>query len=345
MGELSHYDDVKSVCLLKNKCSCTVFGPTTGALTGASGYEVLGDLPRNYYDIETTVYGNGTVGYRRRFDWPIWAIVLGILTSLGILVCLFLFVILLACYPIKTGTTILGFLLLVGIIGIYAINFAFFLPASVVTCGARRFVMGIVYAICFAALLVKAADNWRYGEFDVAPKKYKGLTSAVGLLLIALFLIFIQVIIPIMWLLVDPPAAFLLSDSVIPHDFWWCGPPLFYDLALVLSFIYVMILVILTIIFAVLAWYNQNNYYESRWILGVSISTAGILMVWMIVSTMAAVPYRDAAVAVGNWVNATLLLICLPLRKTFLLFQILRYGGEDDLSEKDSKSKCSINTT
>ncbi|XP_064612204.1 uncharacterized protein LOC135476193 isoform X2 [Liolophura sinensis] len=349
MGDLSHYDDIRSVCLLKNKCSCTVFGPTTGALTGASGYEGLGDLPRNYYDIETTVYSNGTVGYRRRFDWPIWAIVLGILTSLGILVCLFLFVILLACYPIKTGTTILGFLLLVGIIGIYAINFAFFLPASVVTCGARRFVMGIVYAICFAALLVKAADNWRYGEFDTAPKKYKGITSAIGLLLIALFLIFIQVIIPIMWLTVDEPAAFLLSDSVIPHDYWWCGPPPFYDLALVLSFIYVMILVILTIIFAVLAWFNQNNYYESRWILGVSISTAGILMVWMIVSTMAAVPYRDAAVAVGNWVNATLLLICLPLRKTFLLFRILRNGSEDDMSEKDSKingySTEFVNTT
>jgi hypothetical protein len=67
-------------------------------------------------------------------------------------------------------------MMIVGILGIYGINFAFFLPASEATCGIRRFLMGVVYAIVFAALLVKAVDNWRFSDVEYSVRKYSGLT-------------------------------------------------------------------------------------------------------------------------------------------------------------------------
>ena len=47
---------------------------------------------------------------------------------------------------------------------------------------------------------------------------------------------------------------------------------------------------------------------------------AGCFLVWMIVTTNAGPVYRDPAVAIANCVNATLLLIFIPLRKLHLLY-------------------------
>jgi hypothetical protein len=41
--------------------------------------------------------------------------------------------------------------------------------------------MGVVYAIVFAALLVKAIDNWRFSDVEYSVRKYSGLTSTCSL--------------------------------------------------------------------------------------------------------------------------------------------------------------------
>jgi hypothetical protein len=56
---------------------------------------------------------------------------------------------LLFSYPVRGGSTVLGFMMIIGILCIYAINFAFFVRATNLTCGLRRFLMGVVYAIVF----------------------------------------------------------------------------------------------------------------------------------------------------------------------------------------------------
>lgn len=84
----------------------------------------------------------------------------------------------------------------------------------------------------------------------------------------------VQCIIPIEWLILVHPTAQKWTDSMV-HDYWWCDPYDEYDVGLVLSFIFVMFLVLLTGIFAALAWDSENNNKESRWILAASIITAG----------------------------------------------------------------------
>ncbi|XP_033749036.1 uncharacterized protein LOC117333723 [Pecten maximus] len=275
--------------------------------------------PRNFFFYNERINDFGQTVYDQVYTWPIWAIAVGVLTSAGLLVAVLLFLYFLVAYPVRGGTTILGFMVLLGVIGIYVINFAFFLPASDATCGARRFMMGVVYAIVFAALLVKALDNWRYSDMEYSRRKYKGLTSACSLFLVALGIVAIEAIIPIMWLILVRPTASLYTEGMPMDDWAWCDPHDLYDRALVMSMIFVMFLVVVTGIVASLAWDSDSNYYESRWIFVSSVCTAGCFLVWMIVSTNAGPPFRDPAVALGNCVNATALLIFIPIRKLVLL--------------------------
>ena len=293
--------------------------------------------PRNYftYDPQTG---------EQVYEWPIWAIAVAVLTCIGLLVGLLLFFYFLVFYPVKGGTTVLGFLMMLGIFGIYAINFAFFLPASAATCGAREFVMGVVYVVAMAPLFVKAVDNWRFKDTEYSPDRYVGLTNPLALVLITLGIILIQCIIPAEWLILRTPSASMMADSTAQHDWMWCDPHDFYDISLVLSFTFVIFLVLLTSIFAALSWDSESNYFESRWIFVACVCTGGCMMVWMVVTTNAGPPYRDPAIAIANVVNATCLLLLIPFRKLILLCQ---FQAEEEktkgipLDDDVSKLSCS----
>lgn len=306
-GEGTSTATFTSTCIRSDGCGCQRQSPSSAAVTGS---KFLTNSLRNYYKYDS----NGNLVY----TWPVWAIVIAILTGVGLLLTLIVFIYLLIFYPVRGGTTILGYMVIIGILGIYTISFAFFVHAGEGTCGARRFCMGVVYSIVFAALLVKAVDNWRFAASEYGNHQYRGLTNCCSLFLIAIGIVLVQCIIPIIWLILVHPTATKWSDAM-QHDHWWCDPYDQYDVGLVCSFIFVMFLVLLTGIFAALAWDSESNNLESRWILAAAICTAGCFFVWMIVSTNAGPVYRDPAVTIGNLINATLLLICIPLRKLALL--------------------------
>lgn len=233
-------------------------------------------------------------------------------------------------YPVRGGTTILGFMAIFGILCIYAINFAFFMRASEITCGIRRALMGVVYAIVFAALLIKSIDNWRFSTSEYSLQKYTGITSSCSLFLIALGIVAVQVIIPLEWLVIVHPTASVLAKGK-RNDWWYCDPVENHDYSLALSMTYVIFLVLLTALFSGMSWDSGSNNYESRWICVSCISTAGCFLVWMVVSTNAGPNYRDPAVALGNFFNATALLFCLPVRKLILMISVKK----DNKKERD----------
>ena len=270
--------------------------------------------PRNYF-----VYDEDTGS--RTYTWPIWAIAMAVLTCIGLLIGLILFFYFLIADPVRGGTAALGFMMMIGVFGIYAINFAFFLPASAATCGAREFVLGVVYAIVFAALFVKAVDNWRFKDSEYSTERYRGMSNPCTLISIAVGIVLVQCIIPIEWLILRNPSASLMDDATDKHDWMWCDPHDFYDTSLVLSMVFVVFLVVLTAIFAALAWDSEVNYYESKWIFVSCVCTAGCFLVWMVVITNSGAPNRDPAMAIANFVNASALLIFIPMRKLLLLIQ------------------------
>ncbi|KAJ8312619.1 hypothetical protein KUTeg_009992 [Tegillarca granosa] len=216
--------------LLPGSCGCSV--TVAGPAKQVSNLTEESKEPRNYF-----LYNMDRIPWQKLYTWPIWAIAVAVLTCVGLFITIFLFCYFLIAYPVKGGTTVLGFMMMIGIMGIYALNFAFFLPASEATCTGRRLMMGVVYAIVFAALLVKAIDNWRYSDYEYTVRKYKGITNSCTLLMISLGIVCVQLIIPIMWLIIVPPGAISKSDSLV-HDWMWCDPWYDYDISLVLSMIF-----------------------------------------------------------------------------------------------------------
>ena len=320
---VGHRSSAWSPCRPNQNCDCSA-APIVLAQTGNETLRRLQPYePRNYFFYNTrteTINGQLQTVYDLIYKWPIWAIATAVPTSLGLLVTIILFCYFLIAYPVRGGTTILGFMMMLGVMGIYGVNFAFFLPASEVICGAREFVLGVVYAIVFAALLVKAVDNWRFTDAeDSFIRKYKGLTSACSLFLVAIGIVCIQLIIPIEWLILRPPSASVMKNATALHDWMWCDPHDMYDKSMVMSMVFVMFIVLLTGIFAALAWDSDSNYYESRWILVSAVCTAGCFLVWMIVTTNAGPPYRDPAIALANFFNATAILVFMTIRKFALM--------------------------
>ena len=102
----------------------------------------------------------------------------------------------------------------------------------------------------------------------------RGLTNSLTLFLMALGIILIQCVIPIEWLILVHPTASKWA-TLDMHDYWWCDPHDMYDVGLVCSFIFVIFVVLLTAVFATLAWDSDSNNRESRWILVSAIATAG----------------------------------------------------------------------
>ena len=257
-----------------------------------------------------------------------------------------LFIYLLIMYPVKGGTSVLGFMLLFGVLCIYVSNFAFLLYPDDVVCGIRRLCLGLVYTICFSAMLVKVLNTWRIGDdLDVSysPATYERLSHPCSLLLIAVFLSLVQVIIAVEWLILDSPDYEWIDyeGKRIP----WCAPArdtgdlVEHNVQMIISCIYVMLLMLLTLIFAITTYDSEENHRESRWILITTLFSIGIWIVWGIISAEADRKYRDPAIIIANLVNATVILLCIFFRKLVLLS---RYNKE---IEEDRKSGMSYQDT
>ena len=123
-----------------------------------------------------------------------WGIIVVVLACIGALVSFAIFLYLLIMYPVRGGTSILGFMLCFGIVMLYLTVLAFVAHASRDICGLRRFVLGFVYAFAYSSLLVKLVDCWRVrGKDESYPAKYSKLGRPLGLFLVTFFLVLVQV--------------------------------------------------------------------------------------------------------------------------------------------------------
>ena len=199
------------------------------------------------------------------FSSPL-GIILTVLTALGILFTILLFVYLLIFYPVKGGTSAIGFLLLFGVLLLYILNFAFLVYPSYDVCGIRRFCLGLVYALVFACMLVKVLNTWRIGDAwdEMNPPTYKRLSHPCSLVAIVIGLTLVQVIIGAEWLILRHPDFELVEyeGKMLPR----CSPSDSHNEELVMSCIYVMFLILLTMIYAAVTWDSEESNKESRYV-------------------------------------------------------------------------------
>lgn len=329
-----------SICALGSTCTCQLPGGqqwdySPAPILDPSNVQVGG----TYRDPETgeAVTVTGIPQTSDRFN-KAWGIILAILAAIGAVISFGLFVFLLIMYPIRGGTSILGFILAFGIVLLYLMVFPFIAHADERICGLRRFSLGVVYALVYSALLVKLVDCWRVrGKGESYNVKYSKLGRPAGLFMVTIFLVLVQVMINAEWLILRPPDVVRVFYE---EQFWpRCSTHDFYDESLVLSLVYVMVLIVLSLVLSLLTFTSTTNHRESRWILGITVISIPCWVIWCSVATLGAYSVRDPAVAVGLLVNATVMLLLVPVRKLYLLHKYNALIEEEE--ERESQYAAS----
>ncbi|KFM58685.1 Metabotropic glutamate receptor 3, partial [Stegodyphus mimosarum] len=273
---------------------------------------------QSYLSSEEPIYANFQT---------VWGIIVTVLSVLGMVLVIICALYFLMSFPITVGTTVLGYMILFGLLLLYAVNFAFVLSPTEGTCGIRRFGLGLAYAVIFSGMLVKVMNTWRLMGYNGSRILSDGtrLSSPAGLLVIAVGLVIIQIVLSAAWLILMPPKTGAFEQV------WRCAPPTTFEEGLVVSLIYVMLLLAITTLFALLTWQCQDNNRESRWILACAILVAVVWLAWTILSTQLSPHYRDTTIAAANLVNATIIMIFLYLRKVYLYSKLSRQARDQDL--------------
>lgn len=324
-----------SVCPVGSTCQCLKADGKTKPYTRqvASGVSIY-ILPDGSYVNALTgevVQVEDIPQITDRFS-DVWGIIVITLAGIGVLASLCMFIYLLIVYPVRSGTSILGYMLSFGIVLLYALIFAFVVHATEEVCGLRRFCLGFCYCLCYSALFIKMVDCWRAKDkTEMGEVKYEKIGQPLGLFFCAVLLVCVQIIINAEWLILEPPSM----TQILYNKMLWprCSPDGFYDEGLVLSLVYIMCLIVLMLIIGLFTRGTPRNHYEARWVWGIAgLSTP----IWVVFCTVAALgPYkmRDAAIAIGLLLNATIMLFLGPLRKLYLLNKF-----EAKLEEEERKS-------
>ncbi|XP_030066813.1 G-protein coupled receptor family C group 5 member B [Microcaecilia unicolor] len=166
----------------------------------------------------------------------IWGIVLEAVSGAGVLTTLLLMLILLVRLPFvkdKEKKSPLGiqFLFLFGTLGLFGLAFAFIIQEDETICSTRRFVWGVLFALCFSCLLAQAWRLHRLVRHGKSPSGWHLFGMAICLMLV-------QVIIATEWLILTVVREKKLACNYEPMDF-----------AMVL--IYVMFLMVATLAWSV----------------------------------------------------------------------------------------------
>ncbi|XP_055862816.1 uncharacterized protein LOC106050493 [Biomphalaria glabrata] len=324
-----------SSCAQGTRCTCQLPAASSWtyepiSLSDPSSVKVNG----RYTDPQTgqQVTVNSIPGIADRFPQA-WAVILSVIAAVGAAVSLAIFLYLLIMYPVRGGTSILGYILSFGIILLYLMVFPFIAHADERICGLRRFALGLVYAIVYSALMVKLIDCFRVrAKHDVYNVKYSKMGRPVGLFLVTLFFVIVQVIINTEWLILEPPNV----ERIFYNSMYWprCSPDDFYDEGLVLSLVYIMAIIFFSLIVGLFTYSSNKNHREARWILGILILSIPCWVIWCAVSILGAIKVRDAAVAIGLIVNATVMLALVPIRKLYLLHSYNKMLEEEEEAEE-----------
>ncbi|XP_035691717.1 uncharacterized protein LOC118426443 isoform X2 [Branchiostoma floridae] len=243
----------------------------------------------------------------------VWAIICMTLAALG----MFLTVMLIIYFLVKvrssslsgvTTSTSLGYIILFGLFTMYAMVLPFVMTPNDVVCGVRRFGLGFVYALTHGAILVKTVRIWRMSRMEKAgfPGEDAKFTRNWSNVFIVCALMLPQIAIGVSWLLASPPATYSLGTTI------YCG---YSRAGLLLSLLYVMFLVFLTVIYSFVARNYSMNMWEARYIIAMTWLCVCVWIAWACVLMLTERDFWDPAVCVGLLLIATFILILLFVPK------------------------------
>lgn len=247
-----------------------------------------------------------------------WGIITAVSSSIGLICVLICASYFLMVFPLSIGTTILGYMILFGLIAIYAVNFLFVLTPSSVVCWMRKIGMSIGYCTILSGMLVKTMNAWRRKVNKSKRVEDLKMTSPTNLLLVSLGLVAVHLVVTLAWLNLFPPKPGFYESS------WRCYPPsssgFLIDTESVVSLLYIILLIIITIFFCILTWKSSDVNREPRYILFSCIAVASVWITWTFVAykmRKRVAESRDVTIICANLASASLVMILLYLRKLY----------------------------
>uniref|UniRef100_A0AC11BVN7 G protein-coupled receptor class C group 5 member B n=1 Tax=Ovis aries TaxID=9940 RepID=A0AC11BVN7_SHEEP len=236
----------------------------------------------------------------------IWGIVVEAVAGAGALITLLLMLILLVRLPFikdkeKKDPVGLHFLFLLGTLGLFGLTFAFIIREDETICSVRRFLWGVLFALCFSCLLSQA---WRVRRLVRHGKSPSGW-QLVGM---ALCLMLVQVIIAIEWLVLTVLRDAKPACAYEPMDF-------------AMALIYDMVLLVAALGLAFFSLCGKFKKWKQN---GVCILVTAFLSVLIWVAWMTMYLFGNAELRQGDaWGDPTLAITLVASGWVFVIFHAI----------------------
>ncbi|OCT73180.1 hypothetical protein XELAEV_18036160mg [Xenopus laevis] len=205
-----------------------------------------------------------------------WGIILEALAGLGIICALLLAVIFLALAPSvkrdeRKGSLGINFMFLFGVFGLFSLVFAFIIGPNMAVCEVRRFLFGVLFALCFACLVAHSVRLNYLALHNHGPGGGLIFLLATGLFLV-------EAVINAEWLLITNVRHNLPSTVSIGHP---CNID---NQDFVTSLVYVMFLILASLIIPcpVLCGHYLHWKRHGRYIVVTAFLSLSIWVIWIV---------------------------------------------------------------
>ena len=257
------------------------------------------------------------------------AVVIIILSLLGIVATSFVIIVFVIYHNnllIKASSRELSAVLLCGIMLCYLMPFIYIAKPSQATCAIQRFGVGFCFSLCFSALLVKTNRIHRIFNRKMLTLQAPPLVNPQSQLFFTALLVAIQVLIAVVWLIVEQPNTTFLYDEFTTHLI--CSEDPYIGLSVTLA--YNLLLLIGTTYFAFRTRKVLQNFNEAKFI---NLTVYTLCVLWLafiptyFITTALRTTFRTGSLVIAIILSATVTLCCLLIPKMYFLFSRKRKGS------------------
>lgn len=268
-----------------------------------------------------------------------WSIIIMVVAIVGIALTVSVIIIFVVFYKhqiVKGSSRELSAFLLTGLLLCYLLPFAFIIRPSAVVCGIRRFGLGFCFTLCYSALLIKTNRIHRIFNRRPGSVSTPSLISPQSQVALTLLLIAVQVVIAVIWLVVEPPSILLVYNDFSTE--LKCGESPYIGISA--SFGYSLFLLLLSTYFAFRARKVPQNFNEAKFI---NLTLYTIVIIWLafiptyFATSQLGTIFQTSSLVLGIALSATTTLCCLFAPKVYFLFSQMK--KEYQSSENDRRPR------
>ena len=260
------------------------------------------------------------------------AIIIIILSLLGIAATTFVMVVFIIHHNdplIKASSRELSSVLLCGIMLCYLLPFVYIAKPSPASCAIRRFGVGFCFSLYFSALLVKINRIHSIFNRKSLTLQAPPLINPQSQLFFTALLVSIQVLIAVVWLVVERPNTIFLYDNFTTELL--CSENPFIGLSVTLA--YTLLLLVVTTYFAFRTRKVPQNFNEVKFI-NLTVYTLCILWLAFIpayfITTALHTSFHTGSLVIAIILSATVTLCFLLVPKVYFLFSRKKKGSDQN---------------